>query len=149
MTSDEQQDIRYLYWGYVKIGTVPMVKSSNVQEFEGVWVNDDDPIELKEIPDALNKNLEAFEEQIEYLSPYCKEEAYTEYNKNETYKYWEELFDLEEKEVPQNDKERLASDMLRKGATYIDARIKAGLSSEEMEDLYNRLLKWEGENFRR
>lgn len=63
--------------------------------------------------------------------------------------YWEELYEQESREVPKTANEQIAVKLLREGAVYIEARKKAGLSGEEMEDLCERLISWEDEHFGR
>ena len=63
--------------------------------------------------------------------------------------YWEELYEQESREVPKTANEQIAVRMLRAGAGYTEARFKAGLSGEEMEDLWERLISWENEHFGR
>ena len=63
--------------------------------------------------------------------------------------YWEELYEHESREVPKTANEQIAVKLLKEGAVYTEARKKAGLSGEEMEDLWNRLNSWETEHFGR
>ncbi len=85
------------------------------------------------------------ESALRILEVWCKK-AHVIFMNN---MYWEELYEQEAREVPKTSNERIAVKMLGEGACYIDARLKAGLSSEEMEDLWNRLNSWETEHFGR
>ncbi len=61
--------------------------------------------------------------------------------------YWEELYEQETREVPKTPNEQLVVKLLREGAGYTEAQLKAGLSSDEMNDLWNRLISWETKHF--
>ena len=58
---------------------------------------------------------------------------------------WESKYELMLKEVPKNEKERKAAEMLHDGGSLIESMIKSGLTHEEFNNLYKRLGDWENE----
>lgn len=58
---------------------------------------------------------------------------------------WESKYELMLKEVPKNEKERKAAEMLHDGGSLIESMLKSGLTHEEFNDLYKRLGDWENE----
>ena len=58
---------------------------------------------------------------------------------------WESKYELMLKEVPKNEKERKAAEMLHDGGSLIESMLKSGLTLEEFNDLYKRLGDWENE----
>ncbi len=59
---------------------------------------------------------------------------------------WESKYELMLKEVPKNEKERKAAEMLHDGGSLIESMLKSGLTHEEFNDLYERLKRWEDNN---
>ena len=59
---------------------------------------------------------------------------------------WESKYELMLKEVPKNEKERKAAEMLHDGGSLIESMLKSGLTPKEFEELYSKLKRWEDDN---
>lgn len=59
---------------------------------------------------------------------------------------WESKYELMLKEVPKNEKERKAAEMLHDGGSLIESMLKGGLTPKEFEELYSKLKRWEDDN---
>ncbi|MCR5452881.1 MAG: hypothetical protein K6F00_09660 [Lachnospiraceae bacterium] len=58
---------------------------------------------------------------------------------------WAALYELMEKGIPKNEKERIAAWLLGKGYSLSDARERSSLTDEEFRALFERLSKFENE----
>ncbi|MCR5650706.1 MAG: hypothetical protein K6F86_05935 [Lachnospiraceae bacterium] len=56
---------------------------------------------------------------------------------------WAALYELMGKEIPKNEKERIAARLIGKGYSLSDARERSGLTNEEFQTFFERLSKFE------
>ena len=67
-------------------------------------------------------------------------------NDHKQFNPWEGMYNAMYEQVPQNEKEKIATRLLREGTGCLGSQTQSGLTPEEFADLYDRLRKWENIN---